>query len=391
LLHRPLHSRNFLLLFFFLVPACFPSISAQAQPQLPGLGDSPSETDAGSLASDLSPAFHKLDVARVLRKVADWQLPRVQQHYSQDWTFAALYTGFMAVPPVVHGSTYQDAMRQMGKQFNWQPGPRAEHADDQAVGQTYIELYDRARDPEMLSPIRQRMDTLIQRVDDPASPLWWWCDALFMAPSVLADLSKVTGDPKYLNFMDREWWTTSSLLYDPQLHLYSRDDSFLDKHEANGAKVFWSRGNGWVMAGLVRVLAVMPRNYPHRQLYIQQFQQMARRLPPSRVKMAYGVLACSMLNPISFPRYLDRPLTRTRWPGEYTTDCLIAKSIFPSCRRPGPVCSCTSIRMAAWDAFNPSEPRPDNSLPHQVMSLELVHFSSLALRSTSCPIDRVCN
>jgi unsaturated rhamnogalacturonyl hydrolase len=278
LLHRPLHSRNFLLLFFFLVPACFPSISAQAQPQLPGLGDSPSETDAGSLASDLSPAFHKLDVARVLRKVADWQLPRVQQHYSQDWTFAALYTGFMAVPPVVHGSTYQDAMRQMGKQFNWQPGPRAEHADDQAVGQTYIELYDRARDPEMLSPIRQRMDTLIQRVDDPASPLWWWCDALFMAPSVLADLSKVTGDPKYLNFMDREWWTTSSLLYDPQLHLYSRDDSFLDKHEANGAKVFWSRGNGWVMAGLVRVLAVMPRNYPHRQLYIQQFQQMAKAL-----------------------------------------------------------------------------------------------------------------
>jgi unsaturated rhamnogalacturonyl hydrolase len=169
-------------------------------------------------------------------------------------------------------------MRQMGRQFNWQPGPRSEHADDQAIGQTYIELYEKARDPEMLAPIRQRMDILIQRTDDPAKPLWWWCDALFMAPPVLADLSKVTGDPKYLSFIDREWWITSNLLYDAQLHLYSRDASFLDKHEANGAKVFWSRGNGWAMAGLIRVLTVMPRNYPHRQQYITQFQQMAKAL-----------------------------------------------------------------------------------------------------------------
>ena len=254
---------------------CVTAAATQAQrTELPGLGDSPAS--AGSLATDLSPALKKSDVAHALRKVADWQLPRVQQHYSLDWTFAALYTGFMAVPEAVHGSAYQDAMQDMGKQFNWQLGPRPEHADDHAVGQTYLELYGKKHDAAMLAATRQRMDTLLQRTDDPVKPLWWWCDALFMAPPVLADLSKTTGDAKYLVFMNREWWITSKLLYDPQLHLYSRDATFLDKKEANGAKVFWSRGNGWVMAGLARVLTTMPVNYPDRQQYITQLQQMAQ-------------------------------------------------------------------------------------------------------------------
>jgi unsaturated rhamnogalacturonyl hydrolase len=265
------------LIFLFCLFTCLQAGAQQqqtARDKLPGLGDSPS--DAGPLASDLSPAFKKKDVVRAVRKVADWQLDRVRKNYSQDWTFAALYAGLMAVPSSVNGNTYQNAMREMGTEFNWQLGPRTEHADDHAVGQTYLELYEKSHDPAILAPTRQRMDALIQRTDDPQKPLWWWCDALFMAPPVLADLSKVAGDPKYLNFMDREWWRTSKLLYDPQLHLYSRDASYLDKHEANGAKVFWSRGNGWVMAGLVRVLTVMPENFPSRQQYITQFQQMAK-------------------------------------------------------------------------------------------------------------------
>ena len=241
-------------------------------------GDSPA--DAGPPARDLSPAIKKRDVTRALRKVADWQLARIQVHPSQfpseDWTFAALYAGFMAVPPAVNGDAYRNAMISVGKQFDWKLGPRPEHADDQAIGQTYLELYQQMHVPAMLAPTQERMDALIQRKDDPQKPLWWWCDALFMAPPVLTDLSKITGEAKYLDFMDRQWWITSDLLYDPQQHLYSRDASYLDKHEANGAKVFWSRGNGWVMGGLVRVLQSMPPSYPDRARFVTQFQQMAK-------------------------------------------------------------------------------------------------------------------
>jgi rhamnogalacturonyl hydrolase YesR len=99
-----------------------------------------------------------------------------------------------------------------------------------------------------------------------------------MAPPVLAKLSKVTGERKYLDFMDHEWWITSDLLYSPENSLFFRDKSYFDAHEANGNSVFWSRGNGWVFAGLARVLAEMPADYPSRPRYVAQFQQMAQKI-----------------------------------------------------------------------------------------------------------------
>jgi unsaturated rhamnogalacturonyl hydrolase len=103
------------------------------------------------------------------------------------------------------------------------------------------------------------LDKLVARPDDPAKLLWWWCDALFMAPPVLARMSVATGDRRYLDYMDREWWETSASLYDPAEHLYFRDSRYFVQKQANGQKVFWSRGNGWVMGALVKVLEVMPK------------------------------------------------------------------------------------------------------------------------------------
>jgi rhamnogalacturonyl hydrolase YesR len=111
---------------------------------------------------------------------------------------------------------------------------------------------------------------IVMNVDD-----WWWCDALFMAPPTLARLYKATGKVEYLDYLDREWWTTSALLYDPQEHLYFRDSSYFDKREANGRKVFWLRGNGWVMGGLARVLDYMPAHYRTRSKYVTRFREMA--------------------------------------------------------------------------------------------------------------------
>lgn len=267
--------RRLYIIVFCLALAASQALSAQlpASETMPAIGDSPA--DAGAIASDLSPALKKQQVAQAMRKVADWQLRRVQGNYTQDWTMAALYAGFMAVPPAVHGSAYQDAMQSMGNHFDWKLGPRPDHADDHAIGQTYLQLYEKRQDPKMLAPTRESMDALVARTDDPKKLLWWWCDALFMGPPVLTDLSKITGDKKYLDYMNHEWWITSNLLYDTKLHLYSRDATFLDKKETNGAKVFWSRGNGWVMAGLARVLQSMPANYPDRQRYVTQLKEMA--------------------------------------------------------------------------------------------------------------------
>jgi rhamnogalacturonyl hydrolase YesR len=139
----------------------------------------------------------------------------------------------------------------------------------------YMEQYFLHKDAKMMGPMKARLDQQIATPDDPAKPLWWWCDALFMAPPVFADMARATGDTKYLDFMDREWKITTDLLYDKNKHLYSRDATFLDKHEKNGEKLFWSRGNGWVMGGIVRVLRQLPRNSPLRPKYVALLREMA--------------------------------------------------------------------------------------------------------------------
>lgn len=242
----------------------------------PWVGDAPAVPLP--LASDLSPALKRKDVSRAMQKVADWQLARASEGFNRDWTFAALYAGFMAVPEAANGKKYRDAMLLVGKKFDWQPGPRLAHADDLAVGQTYLDLYSSHHDPAMIAPTKERIAAVMQLPNDAQKPLWWWCDALFMAPPVLAKLSKATGERKYLDFMDHEWWRTSGLLYSPKDSLFFRDKSYFDAHEKNGSSVFWSRGNGWVFAGLARVLAEMPADYPSRPKYVAQFQQMAQKI-----------------------------------------------------------------------------------------------------------------
>jgi unsaturated rhamnogalacturonyl hydrolase len=279
-----------------------PGMRAQVNPAMPPtrqqhVGDAP--VDALPLAHDLSAKLTHRDVRRAIRKVGDWQLQRAAADFDLDWTYAALYAGFMAVPDEAGGKYYREAMLRMGKKFDWKPGPRVAHADDEAVGQTYLDLYQSSHDPVMLAPIRETMDTVMQLPDDKAKPLWWWCDALFMAPPVLAKLATITGDRKYLDFMNREWWITSDLLYEPSVHLFYRDATFLGKHEVNGKGLFWSRGNGWVMAGLVRVLAEMPSNYPSRQKYVTQLQQMGAEI--ASIQGADGLWRPGLLDPSAYP------------------------------------------------------------------------------------------
>ena len=255
------------------------SLSSQTatatKPGQDGVGDT---LDNPPPLAKVSPEFKRKPIEAAMRKVGDWELERSRPYFSQDWTFAALYTGFMAAAKTLPEARYEDAMMQVGNKFDWKLGPRLSHADDQAIGQTYLELYQEHQDPKMIAPTREQFDVLMKTPDDPGKPVWWWCDALFMAPPVWARLYQATGDKSYLDYMDHEWWITSNLLYDPEEHLYFRDASYLHKTETNGKKIFWSRGNGWVMAGLARVLEVMPEDYPARQKYVDQYRQMAEKV-----------------------------------------------------------------------------------------------------------------
>jgi rhamnogalacturonyl hydrolase YesR len=234
-----------------------------------------------------------------MKKVADWQIGRVRDGLSTDWTFAVLEAGLVSASDTLGDPVYRNAVKAMGDRNGWRLGPRQTHGDDQVVGQSYLAIYARERKPEQIAPVKKQFETLKGMPSDPQKPVWWWCDALFMAPPVWAELSHVAGDRSYLDYMDREWWITSALLYDQQEHLFSRDAKYLDRKEANGKKVFWLRGNGWVMGGLVRVLRYMPADYPSRPKYVRMFSEMAQKMASLQGKD--GLWRTGLLNQDAYP------------------------------------------------------------------------------------------
>jgi rhamnogalacturonyl hydrolase YesR len=99
--------------------------------------------------------------------------------------------------------------------------------------------------------------------------------------------------------MDKEWWAASDFLYDKDEHLYFRDSHYFDRKEANGKKIFWSRGDGWVMGGLARVLEFMPADYPSRSKYETQFKEIAEKI--ASIQQPDGMWHASLLDPASYP------------------------------------------------------------------------------------------
>jgi rhamnogalacturonyl hydrolase YesR len=268
-------------------------------------------------AEDISPA----SVLNVMQRVADWQLANPSTHKTTDWTQGAGDAGFMALAGISGDAKYRDAMLAMGETNHWQLGARKYHADDYCVGQTYCELYFLYREPKMIAPLRARFDDILAHPSDAPSldftlpqhksqELWSWCDALFMGPPTWVRLYAATGDQKYLNFAVTEWWRTTDYLYDKDEHLYFRDSTYFKKSEANGKKVFWGRGNGWVMGGLVRVLQYLPTNHPDRPRFEQLFKDMSAKI--LTCQQPDGLWRASLLDPDSYP------LKETSGSGFYT-------------------------------------------------------------------------
>jgi unsaturated rhamnogalacturonyl hydrolase len=247
----------------------------------------------------------------LMKKVADWQLDHWQREGMRwpayDWVNAAGYTGISALARVSGDSAYYRALHAIGAGLEWNTGGHRTMADDYCIGQMYCELYAHYRDPRMIACFRAQADTIcslphtesLEWANDVYLREWAWCDALFMGPPGLAELSTVTGDRKYLATAVRLWWKTADFLYDPADSLFFRDSRFFDKKEANGRKVFWSRGNGWVLAGLARLLAQTPKGFAGRDRLVATFRQMAARI--AGLQQPDGGWRTSLLDPGRYP------------------------------------------------------------------------------------------
>lgn len=224
-----------------------------------------------------------------------------------NWVSAAFYTGAARLSRTSTQPELNRYLVQVAEHYNYAlPGASTPkkiiNADDQAIGELYEEFYARSGQPGTLMPLRQRLDyTLASLAAEPAPKrlVWWWCDALFMAPPVFARMSALTGDAAYIKAMDTQWWRTFDRLWDPAEGLYYRDERFITRRSEKGKKIFWSRGMGWVVAGAARVLDTMPADFPSRPRYISSLQTMLARL--AQLQQPDGLWTASLLDPEGLP------------------------------------------------------------------------------------------
>jgi rhamnogalacturonyl hydrolase YesR len=239
-------------------------------------------------------------IAGVMKRVFRWERERLAEESSPDagWIQAVFMAGVVAAWEVTGDEEYLDTARDWAESNEWKPGPRPRHADDHCSTQTYLALLT-AVDGDM-SPT---LDTFDAMLADPApgSVEWSWCDALFMAPPAMAALSEVAGDARYLDLALDMWWDTHELLYDTGDRLYYRDSRARSRRDGStpltmrGNKLFWSRGNGWVLAGLARVLSHMPEGHSARGDMERLFMSMAGRL--AELQPDGGLWPSALLDP----------------------------------------------------------------------------------------------
>jgi unsaturated rhamnogalacturonyl hydrolase len=215
----------------------------------------------------------------------------------EDWQAAVFYMGVCAAAGATGDADYARALDQWGQGRNWQLAPRPRHADDLAAGQVYLELKQYYGDlsESNIVAVRARVDAFLAS-PQPGHVDWSWCDSFFMAPPVFVKLSAVTGDAHYREAMHPLYWDAAAALWDEPNHLFYRDQRLKEK----APLVFWARGNGWVLAGLARVLEGLPADDPMRPRYEALFKTLAASIV--KLQGGDGAWRADLLNPQTFPQ-----------------------------------------------------------------------------------------
>ncbi|REL34345.1 glycoside hydrolase family 88/105 protein [Thalassotalea euphylliae] len=319
--------------------------------------EQPSAVQASSqAASPVSDELSKAAVYQTMKYVSDWQMSKFNQQtnlfegyeegafmsadqadsHPQGWVYAAFHVGMAKWAKLAAeqgDESYFKQLADIAKRNQYLFAPRIYNADDYAIGQLYLDLYDQYQDPSVLEPLKTIFDIILLspsttdlyfkkiKVDPkadqdnnelpfdefegrqfsivPCKSRWCWADALFMGPPVWMHLAKVTGEQKYFDFANKEFWETANLLWDKEDHLFFRDTRFFDRREANGEKIIWARGVGWVVAGLARILENVPAEHPQRADYEDIFKKVMARLVTAQ--QGDGLWRPSVLAPKSQP------------------------------------------------------------------------------------------
>lgn len=259
---------------------------------------------------------NKKEVISMIKKVNDYWQSTHPEPANAFWHPAAYHTGNMAAYEITKNKKYL-RYSQTWAEYNQWKGAKSDdksewkysygETDDfvlfgdwQICFQVYIDLYNLQPDEKKIARAKEVME---YEMSTPNDDYWWWADGLYMVMPVMTKLYHITGNNLYLEKLYEYFNYARNLMYDDESGLFYRDAKYIyPKHKTNkGIKDFWSRGNGWVFAGLAKVLIDLPENDPHRNEYIQIYQSLAKALKDSQ--QSEGHWTRSILDPEQAPGY----------------------------------------------------------------------------------------
>ncbi|MDR7331208.1 glycoside hydrolase family 88 protein [Roseateles asaccharophilus] len=257
----------------------------------------------------------RADVVAAIDKANSYWMARTPANEWAFWNVAAYHTGNLEAWRATGNDKYLRYTQAWAEQNQWQGAKSTDKAawkysygetddyvlfgDWQICFQVYADLYQLdGKDPRKIARAREVME---YQMATARNDYWWWADGLYMVMPVMTKLYKATGNRQYLDKLNEYYRYANSIMYDEAEGLYYRDAKYVyPKHKSvNGKKDFWARGDGWVFAGLARVLAELPAHDPHRAEYVQRFQTMAKALLP--LQQADGYWTRSLMDPAHAP------------------------------------------------------------------------------------------
>jgi hypothetical protein len=197
---------------------------------------------------------------------------------SPDWQNATFHVGNLAMVRTTGVSNHKTLPWAQANHYQLQDSPNGPFFPDyEAAGEAYLALQFFHPDPTTLAPLQARVDAEVASVQSGQHRYWNYVDALNMAMPSFAQLgvrnnSSAELDAMHTLFEYTKGGVAGHGLFDRWTGLWWRDARYV------GSNVFWSRGNGWAIAALAKVLDVLPATDPHRAEYLQVYRRMALTL-----------------------------------------------------------------------------------------------------------------
>jgi rhamnogalacturonyl hydrolase YesR len=251
--------------------------------------------------------FSPDSIKNLMRKVANYRLKSGVRAIGNGWDGGSYFSGIMGLYQTTKEQKYLDSAIAWGNYNNWLPhnGVNTTVGDDQCCEQTYCEVYATnpvAANINMIQNVKANLEHEFDNVRTSHTSVWTWCDLCYMSPPAITRYAIVYNQPRFLDTMDLCWWGTAKMLYDTTHHLWFRDGSYINKKTSNGSPVFWSCGDAWVLGGMARIRAYMPKTYSTRAKWEKQFVDVCTATKAQQGSTLYpGLWTTSMLDHQQYP------------------------------------------------------------------------------------------